>query len=274
MNELCVLVTTYEQLLAVNPFPDIRKIFVDADLFLRDMTAQRALLPAKEYFLVLPRIFRKRSYKYLPDYEKLLRNKCFSGAMVRNFEELEWLCEIGYTGKVCSDNTVYVWNNASLSLLSRQLDCVTLPLELNRKELSKLNRDMDCGSGLVLYGYIPMMCSANCVRKTLAHCIKDTASTDNRYHLTDRYRNVFTVTQNCKHCYNVLYNTVPLSLHGQLEGILEKEYNQLRLDFSIEDELQTTAVIRYYAGRMAGGFSSREFPFKEFTNGHYKRGVM
>lgn len=274
VNELCVLVTTYEQLLAVNPFPDIRKIFVDADLFLQDMTAQRALLPEKEYFLVLPRIFRKRSYKYLPDYEKLLRNKCFSGAMVRNFEELEWLCEIGYTGKVCSDNTVYVWNNASLSLLSRQLDCVTLPLELNRKELSKLNRDMDCGSGLVLYGYIPMMCSANCVRKTLAHCIKDTASTDNRYHLTDRYRNVFTVTQNCKHCYNVLYNAVPLSLHGQLEGILEKEYNQLRLDFSIEDESQTTAVIRYYAGRMAGGFSSREFPFKEFTNGHYKRGVM
>ena len=81
------------------------------------------------------------------------------------------------------------------------------------------------------------------------------------------------MTQNCKHCYNVLYNTVPLSLHGLLEGILEKEYHQLRLDFSIEDASQTTAVIRYYAGRMTGK-GIKEFPFKKFTNGHYKRGVM
>ena len=268
-----MLVTTYEQLLAASSFPDIRKIYVDADLFLLDMTAQRALLPDKEYFLVLPRIFRKRSYKYLTDYEKLLGSNRFLGVMVRNFEELEWLYEIGYTGKVCSDNTVYTWNNASLSFLSRQLDGVTLPLELNRRELDKLDRDTDCSTSFVLYGYIPMMCSANCVRKTLEHCIKDTASTDNRYHLTDRYQNVFTVTQNCKHCYNVLYNTVPLSLHGLLEGILEKEYHQLRLDFSIEDASQTTAVIRYYAGRMTGK-GIKEFPFKKFTNGHYKRGVM
>lgn len=272
VNELCVLATTYEQLLAASSFSDIRKIFVDSDLFLRDRTIQRSLPPEKEYFLVLPHIFRKRSYKFLSVYESLLGNGCFSGVLVRNFEELEWLYEIGYTGKVCSDYTVYIWNNASLALLSKQLDCVTLPLELNRKELDRLDRALDCDISFVLYGYIPMMYSANCVRKTLAHCIKDAASTDNRYHLTDRYRNVFTVIQNCEHCYNVLYNTVPLSLHGQLKGILEKEYNQLRLDFSIEDKSQTTAVIEYYVGRMAGEHC--DFPWNQFTNGHYKRGVM
>ena len=133
-----------------------------------------------------------------------------------------------------------------------------------------LSTDIDCRVSFVLYGYIPMMYAANCVRKTLEHCIKDTASANNRYHLTDRYQNVFTVAQNCKHCYNVLYNTVPISLHGQLEGILKKNYNQLRLDFSIEDEAQTNTVIEYYISRMTG---NKEFPSKEFTNGHYKRGV-
>ena len=74
---------------------------------------------------------------------------------------------------------------------------------------------------------------------------------------------------------------MPLSLHGQLEGIRKKKYDQLRLDFSIEDERQTNAVIEYYVNCMTkeDGISSKEiprkeFPYKEFTNGHYKRGVM
>lgn len=277
VNELCVLVTTRRQLLAANQFSDIHKIYVDADIFLREMAVQQSLLPEKEYFLVLPYILRKRSYKYLSAYETLLNNGCFSGVMVRNFEELEWVYRIGYTGKICSDDTVYAWNNASLAFLAGQLDCVTLPLELNKKELNRLSTENDCSVSFVLYGYIPMMFSANCVRKTLEHCIKDAESAeDNKYHLTDRYQNVFTVTQNCVHCYNVLYNTVPLSLHGQLDGILKKNYSQLRLDFTIEDEAQTSAVIDYYAGRVMEGnpFSYKDFPYREFTNGHYKRGVM
>lgn len=280
-NELCALVTTREQLLTANRFTKIHRIYVDADIFLQEMEAQRLLLPEKEYFLVMPHIFRQRSYKYLPIYEELLGNGCFAGVMARNFEELEWLDQSGYAGKICTDHTVYVWNNASLAFLSQRCEGVTLPLELNKKELGKLLTDTDCSIGFVIYGYIPMMYSANCVRKTMEHCIKDDASADNKYHLTDRYQNVFTVTQNCKHCYNVLYNTVPLSLHGQLEGIRKKKYDQLRLDFSIEDERQTNAVIEYYVSCMTGedGISSKEiprkeFPYKEFTNGHYKRGVM
>lgn len=276
VNALCVLVTTYEQLLAVNRFPEIHNIYVDADLFLCEMDAQQSLLPDKEYFLVLPHIFRKRTYKYLSSYKKLFGSGCFAGVMVRNFEELEWLCEIGFTGKIESDYTVYAWNNTSLALLSEQLDCVTLPLELNRKEINKLSTDYR--TSFVLYGYIPMMYSANCVRKTLDHCINDVMSADNKYYLTDRYQNTFTVVQNCIHCYNILYNTVPLSLHGQLEGILEKSsHHKLRLDFSIENKTQTRAVTEYYLSLMTeipcGKNAPKVFPYREFTNGHYKRGV-
>lgn len=150
---------------------------------------------------------------------------------------------------------------------------VTLPVELNRKELGMLRAD--CGTQFVLYGFLPLMYTANCVRKTLDHCINDKENENNIYRLTDRYKNVFAVRQNCIHCYNTLYNTVPLSLHGQLESILEKNYNVLRLDFSIEDKEQTKAVIAFYLGliedRRPGMVHG--FPLKEFTNGHYKRGV-
>lgn len=262
-NELCVLVTTREQLLTASTFSEIHRIYVDADIFLQGGKISQS---EKEYILVLPHIFRKRSYPYLPAYERLLDSGRFAGVMVRNFEELEWLHETGYTGNISSDYPVYAWNNTSLSFLAEQTDCVTLSLELNRKELNGLSAG---GSTcFVLYGYIPVMYSANCVRKTLAHCIKESASANNRYYLTDRYQNRFTVVQNCIHCYNILYNTVPLSLHGQLEGILKKNYNRLRLDFSIEDGAQTKAVMEYYVSGKAG-----EFPCREFTNGHYKRGV-
>lgn len=270
-NELCVLAATSEQLSAVNTFPEIHTIYVDADLFLRGAAAQPLLLPDKEYFLVLPHILRKKSYSYLVSYGKLLNGSHFAGVMVRNLEELEWLHEIGFAGRIESDHTVYAWNNVSLTHLSGQMDCVTLPLELNRRELDRLSTGFS--TSLVIYGYIPMMYSANCVRKNLDQCINNDASADNKYHLTDRYRNRFTVVQNCIHCYNILYNTVPLSLHGQIAGILKKRcYHKLRLDFSIEDRAQTEAVTRYFLGQVTE-FPYTELPYKEFTNGHYKRGV-
>ena len=73
-------------------------------------------------------------------------------------------------------------------------------------------------------------------------------------------------------CALPIYNTVPLSLHGHLEAILKKGcYSRLRLDFSIENAAQTRAVIEYYLNLMAG--TAGTFPYREFTNGHYKRGV-
>ncbi len=261
-SEWCVLVTTYEQLMIANTFSKLRRIYVEADLLLH---TENALLPEQEYILVLPHILRKRSYSCLPKYEALLYSGHFSGVMVRNLEELEWLHTIGYQGQIYSDYTVYVWNQAALDFLESQTEGVTLPLELNRKELDRLIPAGD--TCFVLYGYIPLMYSANCIRNTLERCIKDTGTANNRYHLTDRYRNDITIVQNCTHCYNILYNTVPMSLHGQLDRILKKNYPVLRLDFSVENGTQTRAVIEYFLN------SCTEFPYKEFTNGHYKRGV-
>lgn len=272
VNSLCILTATMEQLLTANSFHEIHQIYADADIFITEQSLDKLLNPEKEYILVLPHIFRKRSFKYLDRYEKLLKSRKFAGVMVRNFEELEWLHETGYSGIICSDYTLYAWNSMSMDFLSRQLDEITLPLELNYKELDRLTADARIS--FVVYGFIPLMYSANCIRNTLADCINSNTDADNIYHLTDRYKNTFTVRQNCIHCYNTLYNTVPLSLHGQFDKILKKNYNLLRLDFSIENKVQTKSVIAFYLQLIEkGADATTVFPFREFTKGHYKRGV-
>jgi putative protease len=274
INQLTIYVSTLEQLKVANKSNMVNMIYVNADIFLYEGSkAYEGGFAdiSKEYALVLPHILRKRSYKYLEQYEKLLNSGKFKGVMVRNFEELEWLEEIGYKGEIYSDYTVYAWNNTALSLYEKQFDRITMPIELNKKELGLIRNNGKLS--LLLYGYIPLMYSANCVQNTLEGCKKDLSGKMNIYRLCDRYKNVFSIEQNCLHCYNILYNTVPLSLHGQLEGILKRGYSELRLDFSMENESQTAKVISFYEGLICNKNDKGEIPFKDFTNGHYKRGV-
>ena len=265
VNSLCTLVSTMEQLKVIHHFPQIKNIYVNADIFLTDFLLENTFLYDRDYFLVLPHIFRKRSYKYMAEYKRLLDSNCFKGVLVRNFEEIEWLQEIGYHGKVISDYTIYAWNNAALSACAKQVDRITLPLELNRRELNTLHINTEIE--FVVYGYIPLMYSANCIRNTLEKCKPDKVYEQSAYHLIDRYKNVFPVVCNCLHCYNILYNTVPLSLHKQMDSITKMNGIIVRLDFSIESAEQVQKVIAYYFNE------NDELPFQDFTNGHYKRGA-
>jgi putative protease len=270
-NKLSVLVSTESQLVVANKEDGIDMIYVNADIFLYRKGKESLLQEDREYALVLPHILRKRSYKYFDSYLELLDLGKFKGVMVRNFEELEWLNEIGYKGQIYSDYTVYAWNNKALDFYDKQFDKITLPVELNKKELGLINNNGKLS--FLMYGYIPLMYSANCIQNTLEGCINDLSGNKHIYRLTDRYKNVFSIEQNCLHCYNILYNTVPLSLHGQIEGILKRGINELRLDFSIESDTQTREVLSFYKSLIFGRENNFEVPFKDFTNGHYKRGV-
>ncbi len=269
-NLVAAFVSTREQLAEVLLFDRVSIVYLNADLFLREKRETVALMQTyqKHYFLALPHILRKRSYPYLEQYQILLESDLFSGVLVRNFEAVQWLKTIDYSGQIISDYTIYAWNHASLELCAKWFDRVTLPLELNRKEL--LTVSDNAWTELLVYGNIPLMYSANCLHKTLKTCTNKTDG-QNRYHLTDRYQNVFLAEANCLHCYNILYNTVPLSLHGQLENIQKTGFGVLRLDFTVEDANQTKAVLAYYIKKSQG--MDADFIWKDYTNGHYKRGV-
>ena len=106
-----------------------------------------------------------------------------------------------------------------------------------------------------------MMVTANCLSKTTCEC-----SPENRERITliDRYRKEFPVMRNCRHCYNIIYNSVPLSLHQSMEKWNGKV--DLRLDFTIEPGEETSRILKAFWGR-------GEIPYSEYTTGHEKRGV-
>lgn len=84
---------------------------------------------------------------------------------------------------------------------------MTAPYELNRGELKK--RD-NADSEMVLYGYLPLMTSAQCVHANTGKCHTTPVVT----YLKDRYGKFFPVKNNCMECYNTIYNTTPLMLFG------------------------------------------------------------
>ncbi|MDE6892721.1 MAG: U32 family peptidase, partial [Lachnospiraceae bacterium] len=117
----------------------------------------------------------------------------------------------------------------------------------------------------VVYGRLPMMVTANCLKKTSGKCDKTPVILT----LNDRYDKQFPVYTDCRSCYNVIYNSVPLSLHGMF---LQKDCltDNFRLDFTVEDKKKTGDTIRYFLDLLT---KYREPFYREYTTGHYKRGV-
>ena len=138
-------------------------------------------------------------------------------------------------------------------------DGATLPLELNYHELRELGAD---GGELLIYGYLPMMVSAGCVKKTLGACRHEPGQTT----ITDRYRKTFPVRNECDYCYNVIYNHVPLYLADRGQEIEALQPGSRRLMFTVESKKETARILALVREGQA-------VPEGAFTRGHWKRGI-
>lgn len=279
---LFVSVSTHEQLQAIfatDNNAQIDGIYLSSDLLFEKNSEKVMQLLQNHaeinYYLAMPNILRKRSYKYLEQIEESLKNPIWKGVLIRNIETFRWLQEIEYQGEYLADYSVYAWNQETISLYEKLFNRITIPVELNKKETYSLGNLEHCE--MLLYGRLPLMYSANCVRKTLVHCENQASAKPEVYKLTDRYQNRFPILQNCLHCYNVLYNTVPMSLHSQLKALMNCNCAVYRIEFSLENEQETKEILNYYLSAINsyenGVDNKKEFPFEQFTNGHYKRGV-
>ena len=137
--------------------------------------------------------------------------------------------------------------------------------KLNAKELRGLRGE---NTEQVIYGYIPLMVSANCIYKTNAACRLSHKNGVHKAYLKDRYDKVFTALTNCKYCYNIIYNSVPLSLHKKYNNTMSGFY---RLQFSLENAEDMQYILDYYEKWMKG--VACDFPIKEYTTAHENRQV-
>lgn len=296
-------VQTLEQLQALSGWMEVSakhnipRIYVDSDLFYPAVNQQKAMDLCKalrhktELVLSLPYIIRKEDTGYLQELvDKLLEQyKLFEAVQVRSLEELGFLETVGYRGAIHTDAGFYMWNTQTikswLTQMDRfQLEEICLPLELNGSEQrqfiaqANLDAEADVSHGhlsweKIIYGRTPMMITANCIAKTGMGCQK--GQNGLYMELEDRYQKHFPVALHCRQCMNIIYNSVPTSLHGELS-----KWNSLvdfRIDFTVETGQEVECIVDYFhtcLGSEASLSSAKsQPPYREYTTGHEKRGV-
>lgn len=221
-----------------------------------------------ELYLTTPFIIREKNLKQLEKTAALLGEPIFEGILIRNLESFQLFKDLKNTKKIVLDTNLYLWNRETLHVWENKADEVYLPVECNLREwmgLLPYCEERKLEASALVYGRLPMMVTANCLNKTRNRCNGNPET----IMLKDRYGKEFPVYVDCENCYNLIYNTVPLSLHKLFE---EKQLpvKHFRLDFTTEEIGEVRRVIRYFSEITS---KYKEPFYKEYTTGHIKRGV-
>ena len=228
-----------------------KELSVDIDL---------CLSKNKEMYIILPAICRDTTYRFILSNIEALSSANLAGFLVKNYEELSLCLNYFSNKKIVLDHNLYTYNNYAVESFDKLgIFLNTMPLELNSKEIARRDNK---NTEMIIYGYYPLMTSAQCVHKNSLKCDKCKQVT----YLKDRYNKLFPVKNHCNECYNVIYNTVPTLLLNDINKIQSNDVYNFRLMFTVEDDKQTKEILSYFENPSLKRNG-------EYTNGHYKRGV-
>lgn len=259
------------QLKAALSVPEVGAIYLDSAEFGAEQWNEwvsRCHEADKQCLLVMPHIFRDRAKEYFETHRSKLESAGFDGLVIRAWEELELVREWKISTPLAMDYNIYTMNQRAEEFVREMAPELpmrfTLPVELNSRELeARGSRERE----LLVYGSIPVMVTAQCIRKTVEGCSK----CPEYLYLRDRKKKVFPVRNQCRFCYNTIYNSSPLSLLKDKKQIDRLQPEVLRLAFTSESAAQTEEVLAAYVKTFI-----RQEPADlegEFTRGHFKRGV-
>lgn len=240
-----------------------------------------------EWIQLLPYVFRMENV-IEPDPKA-------AGVLIRNYDELGFLRSAGYDKEIIADSCLYTMNSGAVSELREAgVSRTTCPLELNFRELRE--RGAADISELVIYGRAPLMISANCVRKMETELCKfkrgsnpgsNMEANTGEYKLckpqgtrsqsveilTDRKGADFPVLCDCTYCYNVIYNSVPTSLHRDMDRVRQLGLSGVRIDITTEDAREAEQIVKCYVNLIEKDRDTESLRPSAFTHGHFKNGV-
>ena len=259
------------QLKAALSVPEVGAIYLDSAEFGAEQWNEwvsRCHEADKQCLLVMPHIFRDRAKEYFETHRSKLESAGFDGLVIRAWEELELVREWKISIPLVMDYGIYTMNHRAENFVREMAPELpmrfTLPVELNSRELeARGSRERE----LLVYGSVPVMVTAQCIRTTVEGCSK----CPEYLYLRDRKKKVFPVRNQCRFCCNTIYNSSPLSLLKDKKQIDRLQPEVLRLAFTSESAAQTGEVLDAYVKT----FLYQE-PVElegEFTRGHFKRGV-
>ena len=235
------------------------------------------------WICALPPVFRVSERESIRGMILKAAGNGFSGILVRTFEELQLALQSGYEGEIIADASLYAWNRLSMEALAGDCSGIVCSLELEQRAVLEAAGEMD-KMILPVYGRIPMMETAGCVRKTQNLC----SGQEGFWYLEDRMGKHLPVRCRCGNCSNTIYNAVPLSLHQFADSGLFRKTGKKLCMFTIEGGDETRQILQYFAeltgssrkqkrqGKKRPGRTGEISipPFRDFTNGHYKTGAL
>ena len=248
--------------------PNVNRLYIEAAHFEPERWNQYVNVcheKGKECFLTMPHIFRTEAQLFFDRHQNYLKEAGFDGFLIRSMEEPGYLKKTGIEGNLIFDFGVYGMNNQAQKMLKNLgADEITWPVELNSRELEKL----EIPGELLIYGRLPMMVTAQCIHQGMDRCDK----TPVELNIKDRMGKEFPVRNHCAFCYNSIYNSAPLSLLGLSDTVSSLSPASLRLQFTTEGPRETETIIKAFSDEFLRG-KKAEINLPEFTRGHFKRGI-
>ena len=230
---------------------------------------------SKELYLALPYITRGNAPKGYFEQAKNWLTLGMKGFLVRNLESYAMLKNWGLSKYCVMDASMYTWNNEAIAFWdNEEILRNTIPYELNAKEIAHRENS---SSEMIVYGNIPLMLSAQCIRKNTRSC----DCLEKGMLIKDRKEKEFYSQCVChpwktgntnkeKFCYNILYNSIPLGLAHEADQVKKLGANSLRLNFTTESPSECENILNDFINSYK---CDKISDTREYTKGHFKRGV-
>lgn len=258
-----------EQLYPILEIREISVIYLHTEAMSAEMIKEcfyKITEAGKSPWLALPHIFRRDTWRSfereMEDGEGIFALN-WEGYLVKNLESLAFLRK---TGRVLEDNirldyNIYVMNHEAYRFWEEQgIHSFTLPFELMEKELEEL--DFLPQAEIVVYGKVPLMVSAQCIRANTEGCVGNDMEWRNRKFLfTNQKGQEFEAVNFCKYCYNVIYQKVPVAIRELVSRNRKLCVSGMRYSFTTESREETAAVLQ-------GDFQG------ETQYGHFRKGIV
>ena len=261
----------------------IDRIIVDYDLLINADEELEAKLSDidPEIIMSLPIVFREKMNSY---FEKIIeflqsdRASYISGVLIHSLDELYLVRDRLPEVKIITGTHVYVCNSQAASFISGQgnVDTVFMSYESSLNDIRDMCK-VSAGSSqkpdyeAVVYGRIPMMVSAGCIKKTYGKC-DHVRSNDEPFKLTDRKNKTFPVFTDCNICTNIMYNSVSLSLHNMTNSLFKAGINRACINLTIENDKETEIILKAFLTGDEAAF--KQLDSMERTTGHIKRRTL
>lgn len=227
-----------EQIPDRHPF---KNVFIPMNSSLEDFVDNRA-------GVVLPRGLFSMENEMRTRLEKLKRAGV-TKALCGNLGSYQLAKEMGF--EVFGDFSLNVFNSESADMIKNPI----LSFELTLEQANRINAE---NTGIIVYGYVPLMLTRNCPVKTSIGCYE----CNKQGKLTDRKGYEFPVICSDYPCVEIL-NSVPIYM---LDRMSEIKTDFAHFYFSAESVKDVEKIIHMY--------EAGEKPDFKYTRGLYQRGAL